>query len=246
MSAASVATFVLVHGGGHGGWCYNKVSPLLRAAGHEVYTPTLTGLGERRHLLTASVDLETHVTDVVNVLEYEELTDVILAGHSYGGIVITGVADRVSARIRHLVYLDAVRARNGESLVDVMGAAAVAPAQSAIRTIGDVELGLWPEQAGAHYGVRDPADFAWMMSKVTPHPWKTFTQKLRLDDEARVRRIPRTAVNCTSSLQKRDESGRARQLDADFLFELDTGHDLMINEPRALADILICVAEVTV
>src|SRR6185295_9033166 len=99
-------TYVLVHGGGHGGWCYQRVARLLRARGHEVYTPTLTGLGERAHLLSAAVDLDLHVTDVVNVLEYEDLRDVILVGHSYGGMVITGVADRATDRIGHIVFLD--------------------------------------------------------------------------------------------------------------------------------------------
>src|SRR5580700_2534506 len=100
------ATYVLVHGGGHGGWCWQRVVPLLRAAGHEVYTPTLTGLGERSHLLRPDIDLDTHIADVVGVLRYEDLTDVILVGHSYGGMVITGVADRALARIGQLVYLD--------------------------------------------------------------------------------------------------------------------------------------------
>src|SRR5881409_3342030 len=103
-----MATFVLVHGGFHGGWCWKRVTPLLRAAGHEVYTPTLTGLGERAHLLTRDVGLATHVQDVINVLTYEELTDLLLVGHSYGGMVITGVAERLPARVRQLVYLDAL------------------------------------------------------------------------------------------------------------------------------------------
>src|SRR6185437_12915683 len=114
-----MATYVLVHGGHHGGWCYKKVARLLRSAGHEVYSPTLTGLGERRHLLGPKVDLETHIADVVGVLEFEDLHDVILVGHSYGGMVITGVADRALERIKELVYLDAAHPRNGESLADV-------------------------------------------------------------------------------------------------------------------------------
>ena len=94
-----MATYVLVHGGGHGGWCYQRVAPRLRNAGHEVYTPTLTGLGERSHLLSADVDLDMHITDVTAVLHYEDLRDVILVGHSYGGMVVTGVADRASDRV---------------------------------------------------------------------------------------------------------------------------------------------------
>src|SRR5437763_6310667 len=102
-----MATYVLVHGAWHGGWCWQRVTPLLRAAGHEVYTPTLTGLGERAHLGTPDVGLATHVEDIVTMLEYEDLTDVVLVGHSYAGMVITGVAHAVPSRLTHLVYLDA-------------------------------------------------------------------------------------------------------------------------------------------
>jgi pimeloyl-ACP methyl ester carboxylesterase len=102
-----MATYALVHGAWHGGWCWKKVTPLLRAAGHEVFAPTLTGLGERAHLLTPAVDPETHIDDVLGVLHYEDLRQVVLVGHSYGGTVITGVAARAADRIGHLVYLDA-------------------------------------------------------------------------------------------------------------------------------------------
>src|SRR5262245_7237499 len=111
-----MATYVLVHGGGHGGWCYQPVARLPAAEGHTVYAPTLTGVGERAHLLSAAVDLDMHIGDVVAVLHYEDLRDVVLVGHSYGGMVITGVADRVPDRIGDLVYLDAATPKNGESL----------------------------------------------------------------------------------------------------------------------------------
>ncbi len=237
-----MATFVLVHGGGHGGWCYGRLTPLLRAAGHEVYAPTLTGLGERGHLMRPDIDLDLHITDVVNVLEYEDLKDVILVGHSYGGMVITGVADRATARIGHMVYLDAAHPKNGESLADV-AAAMMAMAQSEMRVEGGVELVLWPDsQAVAYYGVTDPADVDWMMARLTPHPWKCFSQKLQLNDEAAVRRLPRTNINCAEAIRRSDGDARERQLDAEHLFEIDTGHDLMITEPRAVADMLLQVA----
>src|SRR2546429_2332708 len=111
-----MATYVLVHGGGHGGWCYQKVARLLRANGHDVYTPTLTGLGERSHLLSPAIDLDTHITDVVAVLHYEDLHEAILVGHSYGGVVITGAADRALDRVGQLVYLDGALPGNGEAL----------------------------------------------------------------------------------------------------------------------------------
>src|SRR4051794_28909281 len=98
-------TYVLVHGGGHGGWCYQYVARILRSNGHEVYTPTMTGLGERSHLLSPAIDLDLQIEDIVKVLQFEDLRDVILVGHSYGGMVITGVADRATDRIGHLVYL---------------------------------------------------------------------------------------------------------------------------------------------
>jgi pimeloyl-ACP methyl ester carboxylesterase len=232
-------TYVLVHGGGHGGWCYGRITPFLRAAGHEVYAPTLTGLGERKHLLRPEIDLDLHITDVTNLLEYEDLTNVILLGHSYGGMVITGVADRARARIGHLVYLDAAHPKNGESLADI-SPEQMSMAHSEMRVVGGVELVVFPDSKAITYlGVTDPADFAWMKSKITPHPWKCFTQKLRLKDEAAVRRIARTNINCTASLAMSAPDRRAGQLDGDRNFEIDTGHDLMITEPKAVADMLL-------
>src|SRR5262245_7560983 len=111
-------TYVLVHGGGHGGWCYQRVARLLRSQGHDVYTPTLTGLGEREHLLGPHIDLSLQIDDIVKMLFFEDLRDVILVGHSYGGMIITGVADRATDRVGHLVYLDAATPKNGESLAD--------------------------------------------------------------------------------------------------------------------------------
>jgi pimeloyl-ACP methyl ester carboxylesterase len=138
-----VATYVLVHGGGHGGWCYQPVARLLRSHGHEVYAPSLTGLGEREHLFRGGVDLDCHITDIVNLLHFEELRDAILVGHSYGGMVITGAADRAIDRVRHLVYLDAATPVNGQTL------AAVAPAMTATarangRIVDGVEMCLYP------------------------------------------------------------------------------------------------------
>ena len=112
-----MATFVLVHGAWHGSWCWKRVRSALQKLGHEVFTPTLTGVGERSHLLAPDVDLQTHTLDVLNLIEWEELTDLVLCGHSYGGMVITGVADRIPARIRSLVYLDAFVPQHNEALL---------------------------------------------------------------------------------------------------------------------------------
>ncbi|HEX4175123.1 MAG TPA: alpha/beta hydrolase [Acidimicrobiales bacterium] len=238
-----MATYVLVHGGGHGGWCYKRVARLLRAEGHEVLTPTLTGLGERAHLLDERVDLERHVTDVAAVLRFEDLRDVILVGHSYGGMVITGAADRVPDRVGRLVYLDAATPVNGQSLEDVAG-----PVINAVRPMGQVvdgiELVLWPgPDAGLLYGVTDPADLAWMADRLTPHPWRCFDQPLTLGNEDALWAIPQYHIVCTSTLPTRDRDQMARAKAEGRLWDIDTGHDLMITEPEKTADALLQVAK---
>ena len=237
-----MATYVLVHGGGHGGWCYAKVVPLLRAAGHDVHTPTLTGLGERSHLVGPHVTLDLHIHDVVQVLQVEDLHDVILVGHSYGGMVITGVADRAADRIGRLVYLDAANPVNGQSLVDVAG-----PVINAVRPMGEVrdgvELVLLPApDAGLLYGVTDPDDLAWMAGRLTGHPWQCFEEPLVLTNEDALWAIPQYHVVCSDTVPTRDPAliGTARA--EGRLWEIDTGHDLMITEPEQTAKALLEVA----
>lgn len=203
----------------------------------------MTGLGDRKHLLTPDVDLETHITDVVNLLEYEDLADVVLVGHSYGGMVITGAADRALERISHLVYLDAAHPSNNQSLAD-NAPALMEEARQSMRVVNGVELVLFPDGPDvARLGVTDPEDLAWLVSKITPHPWKCNTQKLVLNNEEAVRRIHRTSINCTPVLAWRDEESRKRVTTADLVFEIDTGHDLMITEPVAVAEMLIQAAQ---
>ena len=234
-----MATYVLVHGGAHGGWCYGRLAPIMRAAGHDVYTPTLTGLGERSHLLRPGTDLELHIRDVVAVLEFEDLHDVILVGHSYGGMVITGVADRALERVAQLVYLDGALPANGESLAE-MTPELMTAAHNESRVLEGVEVVLSPGQEEARrYGVTDPADVAWMQDRLTPHPWASFTQPLRLSHEEEVRRIPRTNINCTETLRRRPPWRAERAFQADRVWEIDTGHDLMITEPEAVAEMLL-------
>jgi pimeloyl-ACP methyl ester carboxylesterase len=202
----------------------------------------MTGLGDRSHLLSSDVDLDTHITDVAAVLHYEDLHDVILVGHSYGGMVITGVADRAADRVGRLVYLDAATPVNKQSLLDVAG-----PVIEAVRPDGrlvdGVELVLLPgPDAGRLYGITDPSDLAWMAERLTGHPWRCFEQPLELAHEAELWAIPQYHVVCTSTLATRD----AEQMDearADGrLWDIDTGHDLMITEPEAVADALVRVA----
>lgn len=239
-----MATYVLVHGGGHGGWCWGRLAPLLRDAGHDVHTPTLTGLGERSHLVRPGIDLDLHIADIVAVLDFEDLTDVILVGHSYGGMVITGVADRAPARIAHLVYLDAASPRDGQSLTDI-APALMEFARSDIREVNGAELVLWPmPEMGRLYGITDDADLEWMQRHLTPQPLETFVQPLRLNDEARVRAIPRTDVVCISELNAIEGNKDDRSADAQRVWEIETGHDLMITEPKAVAEMLLRVAEV--
>jgi pimeloyl-ACP methyl ester carboxylesterase len=233
------ATYVLVHGGGHGGWCYRKVARGLRAMGHEVHAPTLTGLGERAHLLGPEIDLDSQIDDILQVLRFEGLRDVILVGHSYGGMVITGVADRAADRVGHVVYLDAANPENGQSLEDIAGPM-MALARQAGRTEGGVELVLWPfPEAGRFYGVTDPDDLAWMDDKLTPHPWKCFAQKLVLTGAGAT--IPQSHIVCSSTLPGRDVEALKARAEGRF-WEIDTGHDLMITEPEKVVDLLDRVA----
>jgi len=237
-----VATYVLVHGGGHGGWCYQRVARILRANSHEVYTPTLTGLGERSHLVGPNVDLDVHIRDVTAVLHYEDLRDVILVGHSYGGMVITGIADRAADRIGRLVYLDAATPSNHESLVDHSGPF-IEVVRPDGRVIDGVELVLLPgPDAGLLYGVTDPDDLAWLAERLTGHPWQCFAQKLELTNEAALWAIPQYHIVCTSTLATREPTLIDRARAEGRFWEIDTGHDLMITEPQAVADALLEVA----
>jgi pimeloyl-ACP methyl ester carboxylesterase len=237
-----VARFVLVHGGGHGGWCYGKVARLLRAEGHEVHAPSLTGLGDRSHLLRPGIDLDVHITDIVNLLFYEDMRDVILAGHSYGGMVITGVADRAPDRVGHLVFLDAAMPRDGESLAE-LSPVLIGEARRQSRVVDGVELVLFPgSDSVRHYGVTDEEDAAWMQPRLTPHPYACFDQKLRLTNEEALARIPRTIINCKATIALRPEENRGRALEGERVWEIDTGHDLMISEPERTAAMLSRVA----
>jgi pimeloyl-ACP methyl ester carboxylesterase len=208
-----------------------------------VYTPTLTGLGERQHLLGPSIDLDLQITDVVNTLVFEDLRNVVLVGHSYGGMIITGVADRAADRVGHLVYLDAATPKNGQSLVDVAGPVILAARQGS-RVIDGVELVLFPGTDPLNfYGVRDPEQIAWMKPKLTPHPWKCFEQKLVLRNEAAMRKIPQTHIVCTSTLATRNVPELEAASDG-RVWDIDTGHDLMITEPEAVAEMLLRIASI--
>lgn len=222
------ATIVLVHGAWHGGWCWTRVSPLLRAAGHTVFTPTLTGLGERSHLLTRDVDLDTHITDIVQVLEFEDLENVTLVGHSYGGMVITGVADRASDRISQLVYLDAMLPDNGKAITDYSQ-----------RKYAPITEDSWHDPAGEpqEYGVTNEHDVAWVRKRLTDMPRKCMTQPLQLAGD-KSRQIKGAYILCSTRPFAREAAQRAKQRGYRYREMLSAGHDVMVTQPRELTKIL--------
>lgn len=230
---------VLVHGAWHGGWGWRRLAPLLRRAGHEVFTPTLTGLGERAHLAGPGVDLETHIKDVVGVLEAEELENVLLLGHSYGGMVITGAADRVPGRIARLVYLDAFVPQNGKSLMDY-----VVPERGArFREEGERTGKVTPPPPSL-WGVTRPEDVAWLTRHESRHPFASMRQPVRLQNEAALARIPKAFIYCSSPATGSFDqfAAKARSDPAWRFFELATGHDAMVLVPGELARILLELA----
>jgi len=236
-----MATFVLVHGAWFGGWCWQKVIPLLEAAGHEVYAPTLTGLAERASELSPEVGLDTHIQDIVGLLEEKNLHGVILVGHSYAGMVITGVVDQVPERIAHLVYLDTFVPRDGESMANI-SSIVIWVLRKKARAYGDG----WRVDSQGTYGVTTEPDRSWVLSKVTPQSLKTFEQPLHLKNPGVVSGKPGTIISCTRrrggyfrSLIRRIF---ARPMEAGWrLRQLPTNHCAMITMPRGLADLLLDV-----
>jgi pimeloyl-ACP methyl ester carboxylesterase len=229
-------TFVLVAGAWHGGWCWQRITPLLRAAGHDVHAPSLTGLGDREHLASRSVSLNTHITDVANLLLMEDLKDVVLVGHSYAGFVVTGVADRSPARIRTLVYLDAFVPEDGKSLADY-----VLPDRRAAFEQTGKEKGFYDPFPLAPFGVTKPEDVAFAQPRLRPQPYLTFTQPLKMKGPLNK---PRVYVRATEPSYPQFE-GLAQQLKTDPNWkyaEVTGGHDCMITNPRGLADALLKLA----
>jgi pimeloyl-ACP methyl ester carboxylesterase len=168
-------TFVLVHGAWHGAWCWRRVSDLLEAQGHKVFVPTLTGLGDKSHLLGPQVNLTTHITDVVNLIKWEDLKDIVLVGHSYGGYIITGVAEQLAPNIASIVFLDAFVPENGESLA----AGASQPVKDALAAAkGKGEITLKPVPASV-FRVNE-ADRAWVDGKCTPQPIATMEETIKV------------------------------------------------------------------
>jgi pimeloyl-ACP methyl ester carboxylesterase len=237
MNPTKIATFVLVHGAWHGGWCWKKLTPLLRAAGHEVYTPTLTGLGERSHLINPQINLDTHIQDITNVLEYEDLQNVILVGHSYGGMVISGVADRVGSRLTQLVYLDAFLPENGKCMVDYVPDA---PLDEWVKTNGAGWRlsATWAGTLSEMFGVTDSVDLAWITPRIGDQPYKTGTQPIQLATEP-AKSLQRTFIQTTTAPFFAEAAARAKQQGFRSYELFSASHDAMVTQPRELAKILL-------
>lgn len=247
-----MATYVLVGGAWLGGWCWQGVARRLRAQGHDVYPVTLTGLGERSHLAAPEVDLDTQITDVVSVLEFEDLRDVVLVGHSYAGIVVSGVADRAAERIRRLVYLDSGPAPDGLSYLDFMPPPVREHTQRLVVEQGEgwwLPVPSWEELEtvnGASLEGLDDAARRLFRARATPQPFRTYTQSLRLS--APTTAHPKVLISCTYPLEQVRElvaSGHpwfsALAAPEWTFMALPTSHWPMLSRPDDLAAMLAAV-----
>lgn len=234
-----MATFVVCHGAWSAAWAWKRVRPLLRAAGHDIFTPTYTGLGERAHQVSRSINLDTHIADVLAVLDCEDLRDVVLVGHSYGGMVATGVADRAAERIAKLIYVDAFVPGNGQSLFDLLPAQARAQRQEGASAQGDGWL-LAPNPTPPD---TSPEDVAWITPRRRWQPIGTFIQPLSLKNANL--QLSRNYIYCTR-IAPDDTFGQfARRFGSDAAwkyFEIDASHSPNVTAPEALTRLLDQIA----
>jgi pimeloyl-ACP methyl ester carboxylesterase len=234
-----MATFVVAHGAWSAGWAWKKMRPRLRDRGHELFTPTYTGLGERAHLVSKDVDLETHIQDIRGVLAMEDLRDVILIGHSYGGMVATAVADRDADRIARLVYLDAFVPRDGQSCIDLHPRDVVERVGAAVRSEGNG----WLVPPNPPPPDTPPEDLAWITPRRMMQPLKTVDQAIRLTGA--VERLPRTYIYALRARPGdifRQFAEHARSERAWQYLEIDASHNPHITAPDVLAALLHDVA----
>lgn len=234
----SAKTFVFVHGAWHGGWAWVRVADRLRARGHSVFTPTLTGLGERAHLLHPGIDLSLHIADVLGVIKYEQINDFVLVGHSNGGCVISGVAEAVPDAIHSIVFLDAFIPDNGDATLDLVQPAV----QEVIRAALERGETTVPVRDAAAFRVNEK-DRAWVNSLAGPQPIRTMTEKIKLTG-ARERISKKTYIRASGYPNVSFEKAHARaKADRTWrTFEVPCGHDVMIDEPDRLTEILLEVA----
>jgi pimeloyl-ACP methyl ester carboxylesterase len=242
-----VSTFVLVHTAWNGPHCFRKVRPLLQRAGHEVFTPSLTGVGERVHLASPQVGLRTHIEDVVNEVLCEDLRDIVLLGYSYGGAVVTGALDYVADRVAHLVYLEAFVPADGESVGDVISRTG-GPTLSgeAPPLFGPGSSWLLPPPPARAYD--DADDAAWMAARLTAQPRRSFEEPVHLRQP--LEQFPFTRTYIKASQEPRPPSGgpfgvagdHAKSSPAWRYHEIDTNHLILFNRPEELATILLELA----
>lgn len=237
-----MTTFVLVHGSWHSGRVWDRVVPLLEAEGHRVLAPTLTGYGNTQHLLGPDIGVETHTRDVVDLLDANDLTDVVLVGHSSAGLIVASAASRIPERIRRLVFLDAMVPLDGENAIDIMPVSQllVDMARSSPSGWRIPVKGELPPPLGL-FGVTDPADLAWLRAMLSDQPVRSLEDRVRLDATA-MGLIPRTHIHCTvypEGFERRPVPAVEPDGSPAEIHELPTGHDCMVTMPRELTDILL-------
>jgi len=227
-----MATYVLVHGSWHGSWCWKRVRKALTAAGHDVFTPTLTCVGERSHLASAEINLSTHIADVINLIRWEELTDVILCGHSYAGWVISGVADRIPDRIRAMIYLDAYVVEDGECFFDHL-----APERRRLqaRTTGE---GWKVDPLPAEVLKVNERDRAWVDAQCTVQPIGTYEERLHLNGG--IQQISDiTHILCTGWERTPFPASHERAKRRGWkTLTMSCGHEAMLDSPDELVALL--------
>lgn len=232
-------TFVLVHGAWHGGWCWRRVADRLEANGHKVYAPSLAGLADRSHVLRPDINLTTHALDVANLVKWERLENVVLVGHSYGGMVVTAAAEHVGPAIASIVFLDAFCPDGGQSMLDV--SARSRAMVEAARASGRSTV---PPIPAATFKVNS-ADAAWVDAQCTPHPLETFTEPVSAAAVTARDAIPRKAyirATATDSPWFDAALAKARSSPAWRTYEVPCGHDVMVDMPDRLVEILLDVA----
>jgi pimeloyl-ACP methyl ester carboxylesterase len=238
-------TFVLVHGAWHGGWCWRRVTDVLRARGQRVFAPSLTGLGDRAHLFSKDISLQTHVEDILSLIESEELSDIVLVGHSYGGFVISGVADTLRDRVSHYVYLDACVPPDMSSGASFSWANFIPPEarEARLKSVREQGRGVaLPAPPPSAFAVTESSDVAWLQRRMRPMPVGTFIETFKLKNSGS-NGLKRTYIASTKPPYALLESTRNRiRGDNTWSFTiLEAGHDSMVTAPGDLASLLMVV-----
>ena len=229
--------FILVHGAFHGGWCYGRVAALLRKAGHQVWTPSLSGMAENAHQFSGSINLSTHIEDIVRLIDVEDIDDAVLCGHSYGGMVIAGVADKRLKAIRSIVYLDAFMPADGQSLFDLDAPGAVQAHLNSAANNGGYTI---PPIPSSIFRVNE-ADQAYVDSKCTAQPLATFSERIKLGgDYQRVAKKTFVYAEGWKDISPFGGAYEKAKTDSGFVtHKVPCGHDVMIDMPEHLAKIVV-------